>query len=80
VDAEVEIWPTSIFLPKGSKLALVVQGKDFEGTGKPGSSRAGRYTHNDPTDRPPARYSGECTVHAGGGRECYLQIPVIPAR
>ena len=76
VEAEVEVWPTGVLLPKGSRIALVVQGKDFEGLGKPESSTSNVFTHTDPVDRPPEQYSGEHTVHTGGGRECYLQIPV----
>lgn len=79
VEAEVEIWPTGVFLPKGSRLALLVQGKDYEGLGVPGSSTSGFFMHADPVDRPLEKYSGDYTVHTGGGRECYLQIPVIPA-
>lgn len=80
VEAEVEIWPTSVFLPKGSRLALVLQGKDYVGNGKPASSTTGRFVHTDPEDRPPELYSGEHTVHTGGGKECYLQVPVIAGR
>jgi predicted acyl esterase len=79
VDAEVEIWPTGAYLPRGSRVALVLQGKDFEGFGKPGSSDSGIFTHVDPVDRPAERYSGDHSVHTGGGAECYLQLPVIPA-
>ena len=79
VEAEVEVWPTGVFLPQGSRLKLLIQGKDYEGTGEPGSSSSGFFTHFDPVDRPEEKYSGDYTVHTGGGRDCYLQIPVIPA-
>jgi len=79
VEAQIEIWPTAVFLPKGSRLALVLSGQDYTGTGKPGSSNSGFFLHNDPVDRPPERYDGEHTIHTGGGRECWLQLPVIPA-
>jgi hypothetical protein len=79
VDAEVEIWPTAVYLPTGSRLALVLQGKDFGGFGKPGSSDSGIFTHVDTVDRPADRYSGDHSVHTGGGAECYLQLPVIGA-
>src|SRR5215469_259403 len=79
VEAQVEVWPTAVFLPKGSRLALILSGQDYTGTGKPGSSTSGNFLHNDPVDRPPAKYDGEHTVHTGGGRDCWLQLPVIPA-
>ncbi len=77
VEAEVEVWPTAVFLPKGSKLALIVAGQDYAGTGQPGSSTSGFFQHNDPVDRPKDKYDGEHTIHTG--RECWLQIPVIGA-
>lgn len=80
VEAEVEVWPTAVYLPTGSRIALVLQGKDFEGLGKPGSSNSGFFTHGDPVDRPPERFSGDHTIHTGANRECYLQLPVIPPR
>ena len=76
VQADVEVWPTAVLLPRGSRIALVLQGKDWEGLGKPGSSTSNFFTHTDPVDRPPEKYSGQHTVHTGA-RECWLQIPVI---
>lgn len=77
VEAEVEVWPTAVFLPKGSRLALILSGQDYMGTGEPGSSSSGFFLHNDPVDRPPARYDGMHTIHTGGGRQCWLQLPVM---
>lgn len=79
VEALIDIWPTAVFLPKGSRLALILSGQDYTGTGKPGTSTSGNFLHNDPVDRPRDRYDGEHTVHTGGGRECWLQLPVLPA-
>ena len=80
VEAEIEVWPTSVHLPKGTRLVLLLAGKDWTGDVKPGSSSSGFFTHADPVDRPPEKYSGTHTLHTGGGRECYLQLPVIPGR
>ena len=80
VEAQIEVWPTALFLPKGSRLALILSGQDYRGTGQPGSSSSGFFLHNDPVDRPPERYDGEHTIHTGGGRECWLQLPVLPQR
>ena len=79
VEAQVEVWPTAVFLPKGSRLALILAGQDYKGTGQPGSSNSGFFLHNDPVDRPPDRYDGEHTIHTGGGRASYLQVPVLTA-
>lgn len=80
VEAQIEVWPTALFLPKGSRLALVLSGQDYAGTGQPGSSSSGFFLHHDPVDRPPERYNGEHTIYTGGGRECWLQLPVIAER
>ena len=36
-------------------------------------------THNDPDDRPKEIFDNEVTLHAGGKRESYLLLPIIPA-
>jgi len=77
VEALVEVWPTAVFLPKGSRLALILSGQDYKGTGRPGSSNSGFFLHNDPVDRPLDKYDGEHTIHTGGGRECWIQLPVL---
>ncbi|HUZ74884.1 MAG TPA: CocE/NonD family hydrolase [Stellaceae bacterium] len=76
---EVEIWPTSLALPQGYRLALTLQGQDFDRPGEPRETGTGWFTHDDPRDRPPARFAGTNTVHTGPGREAYLLLPVIPA-
>ncbi len=72
---DVEIWPTSIVLPKGYTLALTVAGRDFELPGIPG-----RILHNCPLDRDPAEFGGTCTILSDAQRESYLLLPLIPAR
>ena len=37
-------------------------------------------THNDPINRPRDVFGGMVTLHAGGGRESYLLLPIIPPR
>jgi hypothetical protein len=79
-EVDVEIWPASVFLPKGSRLALRLQGKDFERPDQEGPTKgSGLFTHTDPTDRPTDRFDGTHTVHTGGARASYLQLPVLPA-
>jgi uncharacterized protein len=70
-DLEVEIWPASLHLPRGSRLELTVQGRDFarseDGPGFTG--------HDDPTDRPREIFHGEQTLVSGPGVAAYLSLP-----
>ncbi len=77
---DLEIWPTSLALEKGSRLALILQGKDFERPGTPGPFRgSGFFTHESEADRPPAVFGGKHTIHTGPERECFLLIPEVRA-
>ena len=69
---EVEIWPTSIVLPKGYRLMLTVQGRDFELPGLPG-----RMLHTHPEDRPAGEFGGTDTILTGGAHASYLLMPHI---
>jgi len=70
---DVEIWPTSMVFPKGYRLVMTVQGRDFEFPGI-----AGRMLHNHPEDRPEQEFGGTNTIHTGGDNESYLTLPIIP--
>jgi len=74
---DVEIWPTSLALPKGYRLALTVQGQDFARPGMSRDTDTGWFTHDDARDRPPSSFSGTHTIHAGGKYDSFLQLPVI---
>ncbi len=85
VDVHVEIWPTSIVVPKGYTLTLTILGRDFErdhSTGGLGPWAAlrgsGPFVHDHPWDRRPEIYGGRVTVYGGGARGSYLLLPVIP--
>jgi len=89
VQLDVEIWPTSIVVPAGHRVALSVRGKDYEWQHSTGARLSnfknelrgcGPFLHDDPRDRPAEVFGGENTLHTGPGRESYLLIPVIPAR
>jgi predicted acyl esterase len=68
-------------LPKGSRLALTIQGKDFERPGATGPLRGvAWFTHDDPTDRPPELFAGTNTLHTGGQYQSYLLLPMLPMR
>src|SRR6267142_1163477 len=78
VEVNLEIWPGSLALPPGYRLALTLQGKDFERSGETGPQRgSGWFLHDDPRDRPPSSFGGTHTVHSGGGRDSYLLLPLI---
>jgi len=77
-EVDVEIWPASLALPAGCRLALTLQGKDFERAGETGVQKgSGWFLHDDPRDRPPGTFAGTHTVYSGAGRGSYLLLPVI---
>jgi predicted acyl esterase len=66
VEVQVEIWPTSMVFRKGHRIRLDVQPRD--GVGSAG------YMHYH------ADYNtGVNTLYAGGDRQSYLLLPVIPS-
>ena len=88
-ELDIEIWPTSLVIPAGSRIALAVRGKDYVYKGASGGrlsnmknefTGCGPFLHDDPKDRPPDIFGGKTTLHAGPGRESYLLLPVIPAK
>ena len=86
-ELDIEIWPTSIVIPPGYRIALTIQGKDFERPGKAGGlgtmitpfRGSGPFVHTNPQDRPAEIFGGRNTIHAGGSRQAYLLLPVIPS-
>jgi predicted acyl esterase len=87
VTVEVEIWPTSIVVPAGHRVALTVRGRDYEWQKTTGARLSafknelrgcGPFLHDDPRDRPPAVFGGLTTLHLGPGRDNYILVPVIP--
>ncbi len=89
VELDVEIWPTSIVVPAGYRVALTVCGKDYEYPGGPGAGLAtmknvfrgcGPFLHDDPRDRPPKVFGGKNTLHVGPDRAAYVLLPVIPPK
>jgi hypothetical protein len=89
VPLEVELWPTSIVVPAGHRLALTIRGRDYE-WGKATGARlsnfknelrgCGPFLHDDPRDRPAAVFGGKNTLHTGRERQCYVLVPIVPAR
>lgn len=89
-EVDVEIWPTSIVVPVGYRVALTIRGKDYEYAGADAAgglshfkgsrfTGVGIYTHRDPTSRPRDIYGGTTTVHTGGPHGSFLLLPVVPA-
>ena len=75
---DVEVWPTSIALTAGCRLALTIQGKDFERAEEPGPYKgSGFFLHDDTRDRPTATYGGSHTLHAGPSEDSYVVLPII---
>lgn len=89
-EADVEIWPTSIVIPAGYRLALTVRGKDYEYAGDLSefartfyyaNGGVGPFTHADPADRPAEVYgSATIRVHTGGEHPSSLLLPVVPPK
>ena len=66
VQVQVEIWPTSMVFRKGHRIRLDVQPRDGVGSAS--------YMHYH------ADYNtGTNTIYAGGDKESFLLLPVIPA-
>jgi uncharacterized protein len=89
VELDVEILPTSIVIPAGYRIALTVQGRDYEYAEHTGAFLSnfknellgcGPFLHNDPDDRPADVYGGTVTIHADDGRRPWVLLPVVPRR
>jgi uncharacterized protein len=89
VELDIEIWPTSIVVPKGYRVALTVRGKDYEYGGPSGGKLSnfkneltgcGPFLHNDPLDRPPEIFGGTTTLHFGRDMVNVVLLPIIPAK
>ncbi len=87
-ELDVEIWPTSIVVPKGYQLALSIRGKDYEfdGTAAPIPNApfpmkgVGPFTHTNPKDRPPHIFNTLNHIHFSKDFTPYILLPIIPAK
>ena len=89
VPLDIEIWPTSIVVPAGYRVALTVRGKDYVYPGGSGGhlsnfknelTGCGPFLHDDPRDRPADIFGGVTGLHFGGTARPYLLLPIIPAK
>jgi len=86
VELDIEIWPTSIVVPPGYRLALTVRGKDYEVDGTDAAlpnapypmKGVGPFLHVDPNDRPAEVFGTRNTLHFAADRQPYLLLPIIP--
>ncbi len=86
-ELDIEIWPTSIVLPKGYRLGLSLRGRDYVYPGfEAGQGTvAGRvyygvgpFKHDLKGNRPAKIYGGQVTVHTGPDYPSHVLLPVIP--
>jgi uncharacterized protein len=88
VELDIEIWPTSIVVPPGYRIALSVRGRDYEYDGTDMAlphapypmKGVGPFTHTNPQDRPPSLFGGTNTLNFGADTAPYVLLPVIPTR
>ena len=89
VQLDIELWPTSIVLPAGYRLAFTLRGRDYVYPGGGGGrlsnfknemTGCGPFLHDDPDDRPPEIFGGTNTLHAGDGAQPYVLLPIVPPR
>lgn len=84
---EVEIWPTSVVLPRGYRLGLTVSGRDYENDALPPITMSnfknqmrgsGPFLHDDPHDRPPDIFArGAMTLYCGDATPSSLLVPLV---
>lgn len=85
-ELDVEILPTCLVIPAGSRIALSVRGKDYEyPQAKPARlsnfknelKGCGPFLHDDPTDRPEDVYGGRVNLYTDPSRASFLLLPFI---
>jgi uncharacterized protein len=88
-ELDIEVWPTSVVVPKGARIALSVRGRDYVYPGGSGGrlsnmknefTGCGPFLHDDPRDRPVELFGGRTTLHFGHDRENYILLPIIPSK
>jgi hypothetical protein len=87
-ELDIEIWPTSIVIPKGYQLALSILGKDYEWDGpaahlsnmKNPMKGCGPFIHDEPSDRPEDIFGAEVTLYSDPVAPSYILLPFIPSK
>ena len=89
VELDIELWPTSIVVPAGHRIALTVRGRDYVYPGGSGGKLSnfkneltgcGPFLHDDARDRPPAVFHNRVKLHCGPQHAAYVLLPVIPPK
>lgn len=70
VELDIEVWPTSVVFPAGSRLILEVGGWELANS---------HFVRDDEVDRPSAVFKSAVTLYSGPSMPSYLLLPVIPA-
>ena len=87
VQLDIELWPTSIVLPRGYRIAFTVRGTDYVHPGPSGGrlsnfknelTGCGPFLHDDPRDRPAETFVAYNGLHADADRVPYVLLPVVP--
>jgi predicted acyl esterase len=87
VPLDIELWPTSIVVPVGYRIAFTVRGRDYEWRKSTGARLSnfknellgcGPFLHDDARDRPRDMFGGKVTLHCGGVHDASILVPVIP--
>ncbi len=86
VELDVEIWPTSIVVPTGYRIALTIRGRDYEYGGAPVVTSdvpyplrgVGPFIHNDLRNRAAKTFDGTTRLHFAEGQQPWLMLPIIP--
>ncbi len=83
---DIEIWPTSIVVPRGYQIGLTIQGQDYDHGLKERSRAYGRdqfgsgpYWHEHAGDRNKPEFDGVTTLVSKPGMRPHLLLPVIPS-
>jgi predicted acyl esterase len=89
VALDIELWPTSVVVPQGYRVALTVRGRDYEFAKSTGARLSnfknelrgcGPFLHDDPRDRPKSLFGGRTTLHMGPQHHAYVLMPFVPQR
>ena len=85
-ELDIEVWPTSIVIPKNHRLAVSIRGKDYawpggevKGLGNLDDvfTGVGPFKHENRADRPEKIYDGNITIYTGENYPSNILLPYI---
>lgn len=92
-ELDIELWPTSVVLPAGYRLALSVRGRDYvypgvdvvplpqggqESTSSGGFSGVGPFRHAAAESRPVDVFGGVTTLRIFSSQPSFVELPIVP--